>query len=121
MVTDYQYLNKGTIHNNYLLPLILQLINKLKGSNMYTKMDLHWGYNNVHIKDGHEWKGAFVTPIGSYEPVVMFFRMCNSLSTFQQTMNDIFSNEMHEGFLVIYMDVLMIFIHGTSSLNMLSS
>ena len=39
----------------------------------------------------------------------MFFRMCNSLSTFQQMMNDIFSDEMHKGFLVIYMDDLMIF------------
>src|SRR5437660_2828468 len=76
---------------------------------MYMKMDLCWRYNNVCIKDGHEWKGAFVTPIGSYEPVVMFFGMCNSLSTFQWMMNDIFSDEMHEGFLVIYMNDLMIF------------
>src|SRR5438309_11867809 len=40
MVTNYWYLNKGTIHNNYPLPLISQLIDKLKGSNLYTKMDL---------------------------------------------------------------------------------
>src|SRR5438445_12768396 len=40
MVTNYQYLNKGTIHNNYSLPLISQLIDTLKGSTMYTKMDL---------------------------------------------------------------------------------
>src|SRR5438445_1402125 len=40
MVTDYWYLNKGTIHNNYPLPLISQLIDKLKVSTMYTKMDL---------------------------------------------------------------------------------
>src|SRR5438309_11725673 len=54
MVTDYRYLNKGTICNNYPLPLISQLIDKLKGSTMYTKMDLQWGYNNVHIKRGDE-------------------------------------------------------------------
>src|SRR5437588_5810290 len=114
MMTNYWYLNKSTIHNNYPLPLIFQLINKLKGSDMYMKMDLCWGYNNVRIKDGHEWKGTFVMPIGSYEPVVMFFGMCNSLSTFQQMMNDIFSDEMHEGFLVIYMDDLMIFTHDMS-------
>src|SRR5438445_129272 len=40
MVIDYRYLNKGIIHNNYPLPLISQLIDKLKGSDMYTKMDL---------------------------------------------------------------------------------
>src|SRR5437660_7643592 len=94
MVTNYQYLNKGTIRNNYPLPLISQLINKLKGSTMYTKMDLQWGYNNLCIKESDEWKGAFVTPIGSYEPVVMFFSMCNSPSTFQQVMNDVYSDEM---------------------------
>src|SRR5947209_8956245 len=90
MVTNYWYLNKGTICNNYPLPLISQLIDKLKGSTMYTKMDLRWGYNNVCIKDGDEWKGAFVMSIRLYEPVVMFFSMCNSLSTFQQRMNDVF-------------------------------
>src|SRR5438445_9903487 len=52
MVTDYQYLDKGTIHNNYSLPLISQLINKLKGSDMYMKMDLCWGYNNICIREG---------------------------------------------------------------------
>src|SRR5437588_8629279 len=40
MVINYQYLNKGTICNSYPLPLISQLINKLKGSDMYTKVDL---------------------------------------------------------------------------------
>src|SRR5438309_11983486 len=114
MVTNYQCLNKGTICNNYPLLLISQLIDKLKGSDMYTKMDLHWGYNNVCIKGGDEWKGAFVTLIGSYEPIVMFFGMYNSPSTFQQIMNDMFSDEMHEGFLVIYMDDLMIFMHDMS-------
>lgn len=112
MVMDYRYLNKGTVQNNYLWPLISQLINKLKRSDMYTKMNLCWGYNNIYIKGDDEWKGAFVTPIGSYEPIVMFFRMCNSSSTFQQMMN-MFCDEMHEEFLVIYMD-LMIFIRGIS-------
>ena len=63
----------------------------------------------MRIKDGDEWKDTFVTPIESYELVVMFFRMCNSPSTFQQMMNDVFSDEMHEGFIVIYMEDLLIF------------
>src|SRR5437660_8492388 len=81
---------------------------------MYMKIDLHWGYNNVCIKQGDEWKGTFVTPIGSYKPIVMFFGMCNSPSMFQQMMNNVFSDEMHEGFLVIYMDDLMIFTRNMS-------
>ena len=40
MVQDYRYLNEWTIKNNYLLPLILQLVDKLKGCKLFTKMDL---------------------------------------------------------------------------------
>ena len=50
MVQDYRYLNEWTIKNNYLLPLISQLVDKLKGCKLFTKMDLHWGYNNVRIR-----------------------------------------------------------------------
>ena len=60
MVQDYQYLNKHTIKKNYPLPLIAQLVDKLQGTKMFTKMDLRWGYNNIHIKEGDEWKAAFV-------------------------------------------------------------
>src|SRR5438309_1584457 len=44
----------------------------------------------------------------------MFFGMCNSLSMFQQMMNDVFLDEMHEGFIVIYMDDLLIFTRDMS-------
>jgi len=36
-------------------------------------MDLRWGYNNVRIKEGDEWKAAFITLEGSFEPTVMVF------------------------------------------------
>jgi hypothetical protein len=60
MVQDYRYLNEHTVKNNYPLPLISQLVDKLKGSKWFTKIDLHWGYNNVRIKEGDAWKAAFV-------------------------------------------------------------
>ena len=47
MVQDYCYLNEWTIENIYPLPLILQLVDKLKGCKLFMKMDLQWGYNNV--------------------------------------------------------------------------
>lgn len=40
LVTNYCHLNSDMIKNNYLLPLILQSINKLKGCDMFIKMDL---------------------------------------------------------------------------------
>ena len=107
MVTDYCYLNNGTVKNNYSLPLISQLIDQLKGCDMFSKMDLRWGFNNIRIKEGDEWKGAFVCAVGAYEPLVMFFGMCNSPGTLQQMMNDVFIDCV--GFLIIYMDDLLIF------------
>ena len=60
MVQDYRYLNKHTVRNNYPLPLISQLVDKLKGSQYFMKIDLRWGYNNVRIKEGDEWKATFI-------------------------------------------------------------
>ena len=72
---DYQKL-KGTIKNTYSLPLISELIDQLKGAKYFTKLDIQWGYNNVHIKDGDQWKVAFKTKHGLFEPTIMFFSAC---------------------------------------------
>ena len=87
---DYWKLNEGTIKNSYPLPLILTLLDKLKGARYFTKLDLRSGYNNVWIKDSDQWKAAFKTSIGLFEPMVMFFGLCNSLANFQQMMDEIF-------------------------------
>ena len=54
MVIDYCSLNKQTIKNNYLLPLITDLIDNMRGKRVFTKMDLWWGFNNIKIKKGDE-------------------------------------------------------------------
>jgi len=48
-VQDYRRLNQWTIRNTYPLPLIPQLINKARSRALFTKFDVHWGYNNVRI------------------------------------------------------------------------
>src|SRR5437588_4890757 len=90
MITNYRYVNKWTVPNTYPLPLISQLLDSLYRCNMFTKMDVRWGYNNIRICEGDEWKCAFITPLGSYEPLVMFFGQCNVPATFQNMMNNIF-------------------------------
>jgi len=57
---------------------------------VFTKLDLCWGYNNMRIKEGDQWKAAFTTHIGSYELTVIYFSLTNSLATFQTMMNDLF-------------------------------
>ena len=44
---DYWYLNNWTVKNAYLLPLISEIMDKIKGAKYFTKLDVHWGYNNI--------------------------------------------------------------------------
>jgi len=78
LVQDYCVLNAATIKNKYPLSLISKLISQLRGAKYFTKLDIRWDFNNVHIKPGDEWKAAFCTNRGLFEPLVMFFGMTNS-------------------------------------------
>ena len=106
---DYRHVNAGTIPNAYPLPTISDLLLRLRGQRYFTKFDVRWGYNNVRIKEGDEWKAAFSTPFGAYEPTVMFFGLCNSPATFQRMMNEYFWDFLREGWVCIYMDDILIF------------
>ena len=75
---------------------------------MFTKFDIQSGYNNIQIKEGDEWKAVFITPKGLFEPTVMFFRLSNSLTTFQRFMNDLFKDMITKGWLIVYMDNMLI-------------
>src|SRR5437660_195955 len=66
----------------------------------------------MHIKEGDEWKGVFKMHIEAYEPLVMFFRMCNSPSTFQTMMNNIL-NDIHN-VIVVYINDILMFTHEKS-------
>ncbi len=101
-------LNEMTIKNRYPLPLISELMDKLRGAKYFTKFDIRWGYNNVRIKSGDEWKAAFRTNRGLFEPTVMFFGLTNSPATFQWMMNDIFKDLIASGAITIYLDDILI-------------
>jgi len=90
LVQDYRKLNQVMIKDKMPLPLIGEVINKLKKARYFNKLDLIWGYNNVRIKEGDEWKAAFLTNKRLFEPRVMYFGLCNSPGTFQRMMNSIF-------------------------------
>jgi hypothetical protein len=108
-IQDYQYLNSSTIKNAYPLPLIGKLINQLKDLRIFSKFDIRWEYSNVRIKEGDEWKPAFRTNRGLFEPLVMFFGLTNSPATFQSMMNKIFEKLIAEGHVVVYMDDILVF------------
>jgi len=72
LVQDYRKLNQVTIKDKMPLSLIGEVINKLKETKYFKKLDLIWGYNNVQIKEGDEWKAAFLTNKGLFKPQVIY-------------------------------------------------
>jgi len=107
-VQDYRKLNALTIKNRYPLPLIPKIIDKVQNTQLFTKLDVRWGYNNVQIREGDEWKAAFKTNQGLYEPSVMFFGLTNSPSTFQTMMDTIFRDLILTNEVIVYMDDILI-------------
>ena len=94
--------------NQNVSPLILATIDCLSRCTLFTKFNVRWGYNNIRIKPGDEWKAVFLTLEGLFEPKVMFFGLTNSLAMFQMMMNTIFHKEVAEGWLLVYMDDIAI-------------
>ena len=108
IVMDYQKLNKQTVKNNYPLPLITELVDNMGSKRVLTKIDLQWVYNNMRIKEGDEWKEAFIIHVGSFEPVVMFFGMTYSPATFQAMMNKILRDLINKGKVAVFVDDVLV-------------
>ena len=108
-VKDYCWLNAKTIKNWYPLPLISEIIDKLQDEHYFMKFNVRWGYNNVRITEGDEWKAAFITNCGLFELLVMFSWLTNSPATFQTMMNELFSGLITWGVVIVYMDNILIF------------
>src|SRR5882672_9563944 len=108
-VQDYRPLNDITKKNAAPIPLIPELVDKLLGARFFTKLDVRWGYNNIRLREGDEWKAAFKTPLGLFEPTVMTFGLCNAPATFQTFMDTQFADLIATGHVVIYLDDILIF------------
>ena len=85
---DYRALNRITVKNRYPLPLISQLLDRLKGKKYFTKLDLRDAFNRLRIASGDEYKTAFRTRYGHFEYLVMPFGLTNAPGSFQSYANN---------------------------------
>jgi Reverse transcriptase (RNA-dependent DNA polymerase) len=110
LVQDYREVNKWTVWDVYLIPRIEQILESLHGKELFTVFDVRMGYNNVLIKKEDQWKAAFKTPYGLYQPRVMFFGLTNSPATFQRTMDRVFRRlrDKYPSMIFVYMDDILI-------------
>jgi hypothetical protein len=71
-------------------------------------LDIHWGFNNIRIKEGDEWKMAFIINRGLYEPSVMYFRMCSAPASFQWMVDIHFRSVLSKGHVFTHVDDVLI-------------
>ncbi|KAI2663491.1 Transposon Tf2-6 polyprotein [Labeo rohita] len=108
LCVDYRGLNQITVKNRHPLPLTNTALDALSGAHFFTKLDLRSAYNLVRIREGDEWKTAFITPTGHYETLVMPFGLCNSPAAFQHFINDVL-RDMLGRWCYAYLDDILIY------------
>ena len=87
---DYCELSRATIKNKYSLPRIDDLFDQLREAQVFSKIDLHFGYDQLKVKGEDIPKMAFQTRYGHYEFLVMLIGLTNAPATFMDLMNRVF-------------------------------
>jgi len=108
LCVDYKKLNEVTVRNSYPLPLINDIIDRVKGAKYFTKLDLRSAYNLIRIKEGDEYKTAFRTKYGHYEYLVMPFGLKNAPAVFQSFINSVLRPFLEKS-VILYLDDILIY------------
>ena len=108
LCVDYRGLNAVTVKNRYPLPRIDEMLDRLVGAKIYTKLDLRDAYHRIRIKRGDEWKTAFRTRYGHFEYLVMPFGLCNAPASFQAYINQTLAGLL-DITCIVYLDDILIF------------
>jgi len=86
IIIDYRRVNAWTVRDHNPMPGIREAMDKLQGKTLFSKFDIHHGYNNIQLAKEDQHKAAIQTHHGTYILEVMYFRMCNAPAFFQRTM-----------------------------------
>jgi hypothetical protein len=108
MYVDYRSLNDVTVKNKYMLPLIEDLFDQMRGARVFSKIDLRSSYHQMKIRPSDIPKIAFSTRYGLYEFTVMSFGLTNAPAYFMNLMNKVFM-EYLDRFVVVFIDDILIY------------
>ena len=108
LCVDYCGINNLTVKNRYSLPLIRETLNLIVLSVIFIKLDIIAAFNKLRMAEGEEWKTAMRICYSLFEYLVMPFRLCEALSSFQSYINDVLQDCL-DVFVTAYIDDILIY------------
>jgi hypothetical protein len=108
LCVDYHPLSVVTIKNKYPLPCIDILLDQLAGAQVFSKIDLRFGYHQIQIRVEDIPKMVYTTRYGLFENLVMSFGLMNALTHFMYLMNSIFMPELDK-FIMVFIDDILVY------------
>jgi hypothetical protein len=103
---DYHQLNKVTTKNQYLFPRIDDLLDQMKGTTVFSKINLRSGYHQLRIKEDDIPKTTFKMRFGHYEFTILLFVQMNTPGVFMSLMNEVFREYLDKFVQVFIGDIL---------------
>ncbi len=114
---NYQDLNKITVKNRHLLPLISETLDRLSKIKQFTKLDLKNIYHCLRIQCKDEWKMMFCTRYDHFKYMIMSFNLINAFVIFQTYINKILTKLLNDFYIVYLNDILIFFVKKTDHVD----